>query len=91
MSWHIYAVGGKEAALRLARDAVHPGEKSHPSRDTMEWNECASFILARHMLITLIETIPDSMSNFVLVKAQASGFGKQIGSFSVSHDIYPIR
>ena len=54
-------------------------------------DEKTSFELAQRMLAELIETIPDSMSNFVLVKAQASGFGKQIGSFSVSHDIYPIR
>ena len=93
MSWHIYAVGGKEAALRLARDATFaaPVERgtTHHDPETVAEYEC--FKLAQKMLAELIETIPDSMSNFVLVKAQASGFGKQIGSFSVSHDIYPIR
>lgn len=82
MSWHIYAVGGKEAALRLARDAASPGIMTA---------EHKCFKLAQKMLLAVIETIPDSTSNFVLVKAQASGFGKKIGSFSVSHDIYPIR
>jgi hypothetical protein len=83
MSWHIYAVGGKAAALRLARDAPSPSETLPDER--------VCFLLAQKAMIELIETIPDSMSNFVLVKAQASGFNKQIGSFSVSHDLYPIR
>ena len=88
MSWHIYAVGGKQAALRLARDARL---LTHAEGGSALAAEKEPFLLAQKMLAELIETIPDSMSNFVLVKAQASGFGKQIGSFSVSHDIYPIR
>lgn len=88
MSWHIYAVGGKQAALRLARDARLLTQAEGGSALAAEKEP---FLLAQKMLAELIEAIPDSMSNFVLVKAQASGFGKQIGSFSVSHDIYPIR